>query len=477
MTPKFEAVIGLEIHVQLSCETKMFCSCPNRPGDDPNRNICPICLWLPGNLPRFNMEALEKAVLACLALNCEIQKESAFDQKVYYYPDLPKGYQLSQFHRPLARNGRLDIAGEDGTPQRIRIRKIHMEEDVARLVHEKEGRTPVSLVDFNRAGTPLVEIVTEPDLRSPADAMEFLRCLRMQLRYSECSQCSMEQGTMRVDANVSIRPAGSEVLNSKVEIKNMNSIRHVGDAIAFEIERQVDCARTGEPIVTHTRLWDPETRVTSPMRAKFEGPCVPDPSVPPIVIEEEWLQEMIRRMPEMPGVKAERFMSRYGLTREEALQMSSERDVSRYFEAVLKHHAPPRPAAQWITTQLLPLLKDRDEFFESVSLDPKRFAELLHMLEREEINANAARDVLRKLLESSASPGEIVEQCGYRQVSGSEELEALVDRVIAENPSAVENFRKGASKAMGFLMGQAMQASGGKANPRVLKELMTKKLG
>jgi aspartyl-tRNA(Asn)/glutamyl-tRNA(Gln) amidotransferase subunit B len=422
------------------------------------------------------MEALEKATLACLALNCQIQKESAFDQKVYYYPDLPKGYQLSQFHRPLARNGWLDFARDDGTRQRIRIHKIHMEEDVARLVHEKEGRTTVSLVDFNRAGTPLVEIVTEPDMRGPADAMELLRSLRIQLRYSECSQCSMEQGTMRVDANVSIRLRGSDALNAKVEIKNMNSIRHVGDAIAFEIDRQIACVKAGEPVITHTRLWDPDARITSPMRGKFDGPCVPDPSVPRILVEDEWLQGMIGRMPEMPGVKAERFMSRYQLTREEALQMSSERDVSRYFEDVLKQKAPARLAAQWIGTQLLPLLKEREETLENAALSPNRFAELLIMIEREEINANAARDVLRRLLESTASAGEIVEQCGYRQVSEAGELAALVDRVLAQNPSAVENFRKGVAKAMGFLMGQAMQASGGKANPRVLKDLMTEKL-
>lgn len=251
MTTMFEAVIGLEIHVQLDCETKMFCACPNRPGDEPNRNTCPICLWLPGNLPRFSEDALEKAITACLALNCRIQKESAFDQKVYYYPDLPKGYQLSQFHRSLARNGRLDIVKQDGTTQRVRIHKVHMEEDVARLVHEKEGRVQVSLVDFNRAGAPLVEIVTEPDLRSPEEAVEFLRVLRMHLRYSRCSLCSMEQGTMRVDANVSIRPQGSDILQARVEIKNMNSMRHVGDAVAHEIRRQEGCALAGEPIVTH----------------------------------------------------------------------------------------------------------------------------------------------------------------------------------------------------------------------------------
>ncbi len=472
----YEAVIGLEIHVQLNCLTKMFCQCANRAGDEPNRNTCPICLWLPGNLPRFSREALEKAVLAGLALNCEIQKESAFDQKVYYYPDLPKGYQLSQFHRPLARNGWVDITDADGVSKKIRIQKVHMEEDVAKLVHELEGRTPVSLVDFNRAGAPLVEIVTEPDLRSPYQAMEFLRRLRMQLRYSGSSDCSMELGTMRVDANISIRPRGSDLLNTKVEVKNMNSIRHVGDAIAYEITRQENLVLAGETVVIHTRLWDPDKGVTTAMRGKFEGPCVPDPSVPRIVIDDEWLAEIRNALPEMPDRKAARFGAQYGLSGEDAAMMSSERDLSEYFEVVAGRGVSPRLAAQWIAAQFLPLLKERNETLAESPVPPDRFANLLRMLEREEINANAAKEVLKKLHESSAPPEEIVAQCGYRQVSGTDELEAIVDRVLVENPSAVENFRKGASKAMGFLMGQAMQASGGKAHPRLLKEIMAKKL-
>lgn len=477
MSMDFEPVIGLEIHVQLNCETKMFCSCPNRPGDDPNRNTCPICLWMPGNLPLFSREALEKATLACLALHCEIQKESAFDQKVYYYPDLPKGYQLSQSHKPLARNGWLEIIGENGAPKRIRIQKIHMEEDVARLVHEYEGRHPVSLVDFNRAGVPLVEIVTEPDLRSPSDAMEFLRLLRMQLRYSGSSDCSMEQGTMRVDANVSIRPRGTDVFHTKVEVKNMNSIRNVGDAIAYEISRQADCVKAGEPVVLHTRLWDPDKRVTSPMRAKFEGPCVPDPSVPLIVIEDEWLETMKSRLPEMPAHREERFVNAYGLSRDEAVLMSSDRELSEYFDSVVRFDVSPRLAAQWISAQLLPLFKEHDENPADSPVTPERLAGLLAMIEREEINANSAREVLKKLRDGRSSAQQIVDECGYRQVSESAELDALVDRVLEENPSAVENFHKGAAKAMGFLMGRAMQASGGKANPRLLKEIMTKKLG
>ena len=331
----FEAVIGLEIHVELNCTTKMFCDCPNRYGDEPNINTCPICLWFPGAMPRFSQQALEKASLLCLGLGAELQPRSAFDQKVYYYPDLPKGFQLSQAHLPLSRGGGIDITDESGKPKRARLHHIHMEEDVAKLVHEMEGRLPISLVDFNRAGTPLVEIVTEPDFRSPYEAMEFLKALRTQVRYAGCSECSMENGTMRVDANISIRPRGTTQMNTKVEVKNMNSVRHVGDAIAYEISRQTAAVQAGETVILHTRLWDPDKKVTLPMRAKFEGPCVPDPSVPVIELTPEWIEKMRSRLPEMPAARAERFVKQHGLTAEEARFLSSDLEVAGYFEALI----------------------------------------------------------------------------------------------------------------------------------------------
>ncbi|GAG82560.1 unnamed protein product, partial [marine sediment metagenome] len=272
-----------------------------------------------------------------------VQHQSAFDQKVYYYPDLPKGFQLSQFHKPLARNGRLDIAGESGLSKRVRIREIHMEEDVAKLIHETEARKRVSLVDFNRAGAPLAEIVTEPDLRSSQDAVEFIRALRRQIRYIDSSECSMEKGTLRVDANISLRAPGSSKLNTKVEVKNMNSTRSLGDAIGYEITRQALLLKAGKPIVLHTRLWDPEKCVTEAMRGKFEGPCVPDPSVAQIVITDEWLKKMRSRLPEMPGRKVERFIKQHGLTYKQALLMCLERDLSEYFEAVIQQAYRPVP--------------------------------------------------------------------------------------------------------------------------------------
>ena len=472
----YEAVIGLEIHVELNCPTKMFCDCPNRPGDEPNKNTCPICLWLPGAIPRFGYEALDKAVLACLALNCEIQEKSAFDQKVYYYPDLPKGFQLSQAHYPLARNGWLNIIGEDGQAKRLRIHHIHMEEDVAKLVHEMEGKTPISLVDFNRAGAPLIEIVTEPDMRSPHDAMEFVRLLRTQTRYAGSSECSLEAGTMRVDANISIRPRGTDQMNTKVEVKNMNSIRHVGDAIAYEIERQKESLAAGEPIVLHTRLWDPIKKVTIAMRGKFAGPCVPDPSVPPIVISREWLADKIARLPEMPTVKAERFNRQFGLSEEEAFQLCGEKETADYFEQVMAFPVPARMANHWLTTQLLPALKEREEALPASRVSPSRFAELLTLIDRNEVNANSAKTVLVRLFETDLPVRTVIEQGGFSQVSDASELEGIIAGVLGKHAAAVADYRGGNAKTLGFLIGQAMQASGGKANPKMVRELLIKTL-
>ncbi len=473
---EFEAVIGLEIHVELNCATKLFCDCPNNPGDDPNVNTCPVCLWFPGAAPRLSRAALEKAALLCLGLNAELQPVSAFDQKVYYYPDLPKGYQLSQAHLPLSRGGWIDITDEDGSPRRLRIHHIHMEEDVAKLVHEIEGRTPISLVDFNRAGAPLVEIVTEPDFRSPHHAMEFLKALRMQVRNVGSSECSMENGTMRVDANISVRPRGTNQMNTKVEVKNMNSVRHVGDAIAHEISRQSAAVQTGEAVVLHTRLWDPDKKVTLPMRAKFEGPCVPDPTVPVIELSSEEIAALRLRLPEMPATRAERFVKEYGLSAEEATYLSSDPDIAGYFEELIRAGAQARAAMHWLTTQLLPAVRERRQDLSQTPVTPARLAALLGMLAADTINANAARDVLTCLFDSADSPQDIVRARGLAQVSDTNALDAMITKVLAAQPAAVADVRNGQGKAMGFLIGQVMQASNGKANPKVIREMLQKKL-
>ena len=473
---EFEAVIGLEIHVELNCVSKMFCDCPNNPGDTPNKNTCPTCLWLPGAVPRFSEDVLEHAALTCLALNCELQETSAFDQKVYYYPDLPKGFQLSQHHKALARHGWLDIISEEGKPKRLRIRHIHMEEDVAKLVHETEGRKKISLVDFNRAGSPLVEIVTQPDMRSSYDAMAFLRALRTQIRYAGTAECSMESGTMRCDANISLRRPGTDEMNTKVEVKNMNSIKAVGSAIDYEIKRQAERINSGQEIILHTRLWDPEKNITTFMRGKFAGPCVPDPSVPAIVLSEEWIADMKAKLPEMPGMRRSRFVSEYNLTEEEAAVMSAEIEIADYFEKLVKEGVEPRMAAQWISARLLPALKDRNQTASETPVTPKRLAVLLSMLEKEEINKKAARDLLLELFESDESPREIVKEKGLTQIGDEDALEGIIDKILEANPDAVENFRQGKTQAMGFLIGQVMRESRGRANPKIVRDLLEKKL-
>ncbi len=469
---EIEAVIGLEIHLELNCKTKLFCDCPNSPGDAPNVNTCPVCLWFPGAIPSLSQAALEKASLLCLGLNAQLQPRSAFDQKVYYYPDLPKGYQLSQAHLPLSRGGWIDILDETGKPKRLRIHHIHMEEDVARLVHEMEGRMPISLVDFNRAGVPLVEIVTEPDFRTPHDAIEFLKALRTQVRYFGASECSMESGSMRVDANISVRPRGTALMNTKVEIKNMNSIRHVGDAISYEIRRQGACVQSGEAVVLHTRLWDADKKATLPMRAKFEGPCIPDPSVPVIELSPDWIENMRSRLPEMPADRAARFIALHGLSGEEASYLSSDPEIAGFYESLTGLEIAPRMAMHWLTTQLMPAVRNRGQELSSTPVTPDRVAELLKLLSQEEINPKAAREVLLLLFDSDKTPDEIVIDRGFRQVSDSGALISLIEKVLKEQPAAVADYRKGNSKTIGFLIGKVMQASGGKANPKIIRELL-----
>jgi aspartyl-tRNA(Asn)/glutamyl-tRNA(Gln) amidotransferase subunit B len=472
----YEAVIGLEIHVELNTPTKLFCDCPNDPGNAPNTHICPTCLWLPGALPQLSRAVVEKAVTACLALNCTIQRHSAFDQKVYYYPDLPKGYQLSQHHRPLARNGYLDVDTGHGPTVHLRIHHIHLEEDVAKLIHETEGATPVSLVDFNRAGVPLIEIVTEPDFRTPEEAMAFLKRLRTRIRYTGSSECSLEKGSMRVDANISVRPEGSEVFNTKVEVKNMNSIQHVGDAVAYEIKRQTACMEKGEPVVLHTRLWDPEKHRTLPMRDKFAGPCIPDPSVPPILVEDAWLAQKKAALPEMPDRVQERLITTYGLTRDDARTLSLEQDLAQFFETAAGGCPHPRKAATWIISQLVPALRDQDRTVSDICLTPDRFIALLGLLDADEINAAAAKAVLLKMLTDDQPPEAIVDAGGFRQVSDTHALEEIVTNILAAHPSDAADYRAGNHKVMGFFMGQAMKAAKGKANPKMMKELLTARL-
>lgn len=475
----YEPVIGLEIHVELKCETKMFCNCLNNPSDSPNKNVCPVCLWFPGYIPQFNNETLEKAVSLCLGLNCDIQKMSAFDQKVYYYPDLPKGFQLSQAHYPLAKNGWVEITShKTGSLKKLRIHHIHLEEDVAKLIHETEGKTPVSLVDFNRAGVPLVEIVSQPDIQSAEEAMEFIKNLRNQIRYVGSSDCSMEQGSMRVDANISLRKKGTNDFNTKVEVKNMNSIKNVGDAINYEIKRQMEKYSADEKIVLHTRLWDPEKSVTTAMRTKFEGPCIPDPVVSKIIIDDEWLEKKRDSLPEMPQQRISRIKSQYSINSDEAFQLCSEKEIADYFETVSKlaSSLSSKTVASWILTQLLPGLKDNNQVISETVVSPARFISLLQLIEDNQITVNSAKKVLSDLFSTDLSPEDIVDKKGLRQVSDEESLKKMIQDVLDKNEDAVQNYKAGKTKVRGFLVGQVMRASQGKANPQVLQKLLSQLL-
>ncbi len=472
----YEAIIGLEIHVQLNSPTKLFCDCPNDPSLRPNTAVCPVCLGFPGSLKQFGRVPLEKAALSCLAMGCEVQAESAFDQKVYYYPDLPRGYQLSQFHRPLGKDGRLEIPDGAGGWKRLRIREAHLEEDVARLIHETEGRKSWSLVDFNRAGAPLVEIVTEPDMRSAREAMEFIKMLRSSLRCAGTAECNMEEGTMRADANISIRPAGSAEFFPKVEVKNLNSIRHLGSAVEFEIARQTELVEGGKQVTLHTRLWDPERNVTTPMRGKFAGPCVPDPSVPAVIVSPELRKELKSRLPKLPAARRKEYEKLPGLTPEDAEQAASERDLADYFEAAVRAGAPPKPALDWINGRLRPLLKERDESLAETVVTPERLTGLILLVENREISSAAGKAVLARLFESGLPPAELAEQAGLGRLSDSETLEKIAETVIAENPEAVKDYRQGKQPALGFLVGRAIRAAAGRADPKELRRLLESRL-
>ena len=471
----YEAVIGLEIHVQLNCPTKLFCDCANTSSEKPNTHICPTCIWLPGRIAQLSEDALEKAALTCLALGCELSPKSAFDQKVYYYPDLPKGYQLSQHHMPLAYGGWIEITGEDGKLKRLRIHHVHIEEDVAKLVHETEGQTRISLVDFNRAGAPLVEIVTEPDIHSPHDAMAFLRALRTRIRYAKTAECSMESGTMRCDANISLRPAGSDAFFTKVEVKNMNSVKAVGSAIAYEIQRQEKLITEGREVLLHTRLWDPDKNVTVSMRDKFAGPCIPDPSVTAIRMEPERIEELRKQLPEMPAQKQHRFSEQYGLAEEESVLMSLERDIADYFETLAEKGVNARNAALWISSRLMPALKERKQEISRTEMTPDRSSELLFLIEKEIVNPKQAREIMTLMFESGKTASQIADEKGYRQITDTTALSTLLDAVLEANPDAVEKLRAGKKETAGFIIGQAMQKSGGRANPKTLSALLSRK--
>ncbi len=464
---EFEPVIGLEIHVQMDTKTKMFCSCSVEFGAEPNSNVCPVCLGLPGSLPVINKRAVEFAIRAGLALNCQINTRSVFARKNYFYPDLPKGYQISQYEEPIAVNGWLEVNGK-----RVRIRRLHIEEDAGKNIHEGSK----TYVDLNRAGTPLMEIVTEPDIDSPQMAREFLEKLRNIMRYTGVSRADMEKGQLRCDINLSVRPKGSKELGTRVEIKNVNSFRFVQKAIESEMERQIKLLLSGEKIVQETRTFDPSTGLTHTMRTKEEAEdyrYFPDPDLLPLVIPPQWLEEIKADMPELPEQRLERFIKGLGLDEYSAKVLTDNKELGDFFEESLKHYRQdPKLTANWLLNDLLGNLSEAGQEIESSPVSPQSLAELVKLIKENVLSSKLAKEVIKDMVLTGKSPAQIVEEKGLKQVSDEGQIKSMIEEVLRENSKEVERFKAGEEKVFGFLVGQVMKKAKGKANPQVVNKIL-----
>lgn len=477
---KYEAVIGLEVHTELQTTTKIFCGCKTSFGAEPNTNVCPVCLGLPGVLPVLNKRVLEFAVRAGLALNCEISRFSKFDRKNYYYPDLPKNFQTSQFDLPICERGHLDIE-VNGEKKQIRITRAHMEEDAGKLVHHGTSITDsdYSLVDYNRTGTPLLEIVTEPDMRSAKEAVAYLEKMRAILQYIGISDCRMEEGSLRCDANVSVRPVGQKELGTKTEIKNINSFKGVEKAIEYEALRQAEILEDGGKIIQETRTWDEKEGVTKSMRTKEEANdyrYFPEPDLAPFTVSEEYIEDIRKTLPELPDERLERYIANFGLSSTDAQYMTNDKDTSDYFEKVVAAGADPKASVNWIMGEFASQLSNAGIEIAKAPVTPENLAKLLALIAKGTISGKIAKKVFAEMWKDGADPEEIVKAQGLVQISDTGALKELVVKVIANNPKAVEDFKAGKKKAVGALVGQIMKETKGKANPKVINELLNDEL-
>lgn len=473
--PAYEAVIGLEVHVQLATATKLFCSCPTSFGQAPNSNVCEVCGGMPGALPMLNRQAVHYACLVGLATNCSIHRNSIFARKNYFYPDLPSGYQISQFDLPICEHGHLTVT-VDGAEKRIGITRIHMENDAGKNIHA-QGEN-VSYVDLNRAGTPLVEIVSEPDMRSSAEAVAYLKALYGIVTYLGVCDGNMEEGSFRCDANVSIRLVGSTTFGTRTELKNLNSFRNVQRAIDYEIARQQDALADGEEIIQETRLYDATKNITASMRGKEEAHdyrYFPDPDLLPVTITDEEFSRWQQELPELPAARMQRFITMTGLPEPEAEVLVQSRAMADFFEAAAAK-ADARKVANFILGPLLRELNARSLHVQDCAMTPEALAELVSIVDKGLISAKIANDIFADLMENGAMPEAYVKEKGLVQISDSSALEAAVDKVLADNPAEVEAFRGGKTKLISFFVGQVMRATRGKANPALVNELLAKKL-
>ena len=476
MSRHWEMVVGLEVHVQLLTRTKLFCNCSTQFGAPPNANTCPVCLALPGTLPVLNEQAVRLAARAAFALGCDVYAESIFARKNYFYPDLPKGYQISQFDRPLATNGRLAL--EDGTePRYVRIHRVHMEEDAGKSIHDRyPGATAI---DLNRSGTPLIEIVSEPDLRSAADTGAYLRRLKQILEYLEVSDANMEEGSLRVDANISIRESGQSVLGTKTEIKNMNSFSGVERALEAEYRRQMDLLERGERIVQETLLWDAHRQEVRPARSKEESHdyrYFPEPDLRPLRLTREWLAEVRSGLPELPGSRRSRFVDALGLPPYDAEVLTGSRDLADYYEEVASEHGDAKGAANWVMGEVQARLNDAGIEITDCPVAPRQLAGLLDLVRAGAVSNSAAKMIFARMFDSGEDAAVIADREGLRQVGDDGQLVAWIDQVLAANPEEARRFAAGEKKLLGVLVGLVMKASGGKADPKKVNRLLSERV-
>ena len=479
MTTQYETVIGLEVHVQLTTASKIFCGCSTKFGNAPNSQTCPVCLALPGALPVLNRQVVECAIMAGLATDCTIAPRSIFARKNYFYPDLPKGYQISQFELPICEHGHLDIETEAGDKKRIGITRIHMEEDAGKLLHGEGSEASGSLVDLNRAGTPLLEIVSEPDMRSADEAIAYLKKLHQIVVYLGVCDGNLEEGSFRCDANVSVRPFGQKEFGTRAELKNINSFRFIKQAIEYEVERQVDLVESGGKVIQETRLFDPSTGMTRSMRGKEEAHdyrYFPDPDLVPLVIDEEWVMRVHNNLPELPEAKLQRFIAAYDIPRYDAEVLTAERALGDYYDACVKLHGNAKACSNWVMGEVTRGLNSAGIGIVDCPVTPPMLAGLLKRIDDNTISGKIAKTVFDAMWQSGKDADVIIAEQGLKQVTDTVAIEAIIDEVLAASAAQVEQYRGGNEKVFGFFVGQVMKASKGKANPAAVNDLLKKKL-
>ena len=473
---EFETVIGLEVHAQLLTDTKIFCSCSTKFGGAPNSHACPVCLGMPGVLPVLNKKVVEFAMKMSLATNCIINKSCSFARKNYFYPDLPKGYQISQYAYPLAEHGHI-LLEINGAKKKIGITRIHMEEDAGKLMHDEHN--PVSYVDLNRTGVPLIEIVSEPDMRSPEEAADYLKRLHEILVYLEICDGNMEEGSFRCDANVSIRPRGQQEFGTRAELKNMNSFRNVQRALEYEVKRQQYIVENGGTIVQETRLWDDAQGVTNPMRGKEEAHdyrYFPDPDLVPIIVDDAWIESIRRELPELPLVKRERFVQVYQIPAYDAGVLTADKALAGYYEEVVRLSASPKAASNWVMGDVLRFLNEDKRGIRDCPITAASLAEMIRLIEDGTISGKMAKDIVEEMYKTGSTPKAIIAEKGMVQITDEGELLKTIAAIIEANPGQVSDYRGGKDKLFGFFVGQVMKATKGKANPQIVNELLKKML-